>query len=200
MNDFDPKAKLTPKQVLLSLHVEADHDEALARSLDATDEELDAQLREAGIDPDDIDAPAQPAVVEAVPVDAPSGGGRFAVWLAAAAAAVTAFAGMGVLATGGVLAGSYAARPDAVDTHSPSPSQYANALAGTASPSSLDRARALRRDALAACDKKQWSDCTGRLDEAWRLDPAGENAPEIRAARALAAREIEEQESRAKQQ
>ncbi|AUX24620.1 uncharacterized protein SOCEGT47_051590 [Sorangium cellulosum] len=50
----------------------------------------------------------------------------------------------------------------------------------------LERARALRVDALRACDEAAWRRCLDRLDEAARLDAAGDGAPDIAAARARA--------------
>jgi hypothetical protein len=45
------------------------------------------------------------------------------------------------------------------------------------------RAAALRGEAYAACDTKRWTECTGKLDEAATLDPAGESDPRVVAAR-----------------
>lgn len=55
-------------------------------------------------------------------------------------------------------------------------------LAPTA-PSPLMRARELRADALRACEASAWQACLNRLDEAARLDPAGDAAPDVAAAR-----------------
>ncbi len=54
-------------------------------------------------------------------------------------------------------------------------------------PSPLLRARALRDDALHACDRGEWRACLDGLDEARGLDPEGNRAPAIGAARAAAA-------------
>lgn len=50
-------------------------------------------------------------------------------------------------------------------------------------PSPLDRARALRAEALRACDAQAWQECLRKLDEAAGLDPEGDRAPEVAAAR-----------------
>jgi DNA-directed RNA polymerase specialized sigma24 family protein len=50
-------------------------------------------------------------------------------------------------------------------------------------PSPLDRARALRADALRACDRSEWRACLDGLDEARGLDPDGDRAPAVGAAR-----------------
>jgi hypothetical protein len=55
----------------------------------------------------------------------------------------------------------------------------------------LDRARALRADALRACDEAAWQRCLDQLDEAARLDPAGDGAPDVAAARERARNALE---------
>ncbi|WP_437682502.1 RNA polymerase sigma factor [Sorangium sp. So ce131] len=50
----------------------------------------------------------------------------------------------------------------------------------------IDRARALRAEALRACDERAFRPCLDRLDEAARLDPPGDGAPDVAAARARA--------------
>lgn len=54
--------------------------------------------------------------------------------------------------------------------------------------SPLDRARALRADALRKCDQREWQGCVDGLDEAARLDPAGDTAREVVEARERAPR------------
>jgi RNA polymerase sigma factor (sigma-70 family) len=54
-------------------------------------------------------------------------------------------------------------------------------------PSPLDRARSLRADALRACDRGEWRPCLDGLDQARGLDPEGDAAPAVGAARARAA-------------
>ena len=58
-------------------------------------------------------------------------------------------------------------------------------------PSPLDRARALRAEAIQACDERAWERCLERLDEAAGLDPAGDAAREIVEARERARKAIE---------
>ncbi len=50
-------------------------------------------------------------------------------------------------------------------------------------PSRLERAARLRQVGLQACANGDFSDCENALDDAQRLDPSGENSPEVRAAR-----------------
>lgn len=54
-------------------------------------------------------------------------------------------------------------------------------------PSPNDRARALREDGLRACDRGEWRPCLEGLDGARSLDPIGDEAPAIGAARQRAA-------------
>lgn len=53
-------------------------------------------------------------------------------------------------------------------------------------PSSIERARALRDDAIAKCKREDWAGCLEGLDQARGLDPVGDQAPAIGAARAQA--------------
>jgi DNA-directed RNA polymerase specialized sigma24 family protein/outer membrane biosynthesis protein TonB len=50
------------------------------------------------------------------------------------------------------------------------------------------RAEELRKDGVELCAKSQWSDCVEKLDDAKRLDPAGDTRPEVRKAREDAAK------------
>jgi DNA-directed RNA polymerase specialized sigma24 family protein len=53
-------------------------------------------------------------------------------------------------------------------------------------PDSIDRARSLRADALEKCKREDWAGCLEGLDQARGLDPVGDQAPEIGAARSQA--------------
>jgi hypothetical protein len=50
-----------------------------------------------------------------------------------------------------------------------------------------ERAAELRAEGIAACENGRWSDCLERLDQAQAMDPAGDEAPEVREARRRAA-------------
>ena len=54
-------------------------------------------------------------------------------------------------------------------------------------PSSIERARALRADALERCKREEWAGCLEGLDQARGLDPVGDQEPAVGAARAQAA-------------
>lgn len=47
----------------------------------------------------------------------------------------------------------------------------------------IPRAAEIRKEALAKCLASEWKECLDKLDEAKRLDPAGDGRPEIREAR-----------------
>jgi DNA-directed RNA polymerase specialized sigma24 family protein len=49
-----------------------------------------------------------------------------------------------------------------------------------------ERAAELRHEAIAACETGDWEACLARLDRAAKLDPAGEEAPEVLQARRMA--------------
>ncbi|MEZ4219461.1 MAG: RNA polymerase sigma factor [Polyangiaceae bacterium] len=55
-------------------------------------------------------------------------------------------------------------------------------------PSPVERGQELRRRALEDCDAARWNECVRGLDEAKRLDPAGDTTPQVGAARARAAK------------
>jgi len=55
-------------------------------------------------------------------------------------------------------------------------------------PEELLRAQQLREDAFDACVRQEWRQCLERFDEAARLDPAGDRADDVRAARESAER------------
>jgi hypothetical protein len=50
-------------------------------------------------------------------------------------------------------------------------------------PTPEERAASARATAFAACDRAQWTTCQAKLDEARAIDPAGETAPRVVAAR-----------------
>jgi DNA-directed RNA polymerase specialized sigma24 family protein len=62
-------------------------------------------------------------------------------------------------------------------------------------PSDLERARTLRADALKRCEARSWRACLDGLDEAARLDPAGDQAESIQRARTEARSRLQEQEN-----
>ncbi len=56
-----------------------------------------------------------------------------------------------------------------------------------------ERAKEMRRVALVACDNAEWVTCLNGLNGARELDPEGDRAPEVGAARARAQEEIQKQ-------
>jgi len=101
-------------------------------------------------------------------------------WLAELAA-VAALAVLAVL-----LARLFRKDPDEV---APAPEPAPSVLPDVPSP--LDRARALRAEALEACGREAWADCLRKLDEAAGLDPVGDRASEVTEARDRARRSLE---------
>ena len=53
-------------------------------------------------------------------------------------------------------------------------------------------AAGLRRQAAAACDAEQWSECLAMLDQARASDPDGDETPAVRATRDRAVRGVHE--------
>jgi len=99
-----------------------------------------------------------------------------AVWLAAAVvgAVLLVFAFMNGAAIVAVFKGE-AIRPD---------DEW---LPWERAPTREERAASLREKAFAACDVAQWDPCQAKLDEARGIDPAGEEAPRVAAARSAIA-------------
>jgi hypothetical protein len=58
----------------------------------------------------------------------------------------------------------------------------------------LERAKALRNEAAITCQLQLWVRCGQKLDEATKLDPAGESDPRVQALRAV----VKEETSRPK--
>lgn len=99
-------------------------------------------------------------------------------WLAELAA-------VAALAVLGIVLWRVLRKPDEVEAIRPDDS------ASPLPESPLDRARSLRAEALRRCDEGDHSRCIEGLDEAMKLDPAGDSAPEVQAARAKARRALE---------
>jgi DNA-directed RNA polymerase specialized sigma24 family protein len=57
-------------------------------------------------------------------------------------------------------------------------------------PAPMERARALRAEASAACERGEWQPCLDRLDDAARLDPAGDSSLDVAALRTRARAEL----------
>jgi RNA polymerase sigma factor (sigma-70 family) len=66
-------------------------------------------------------------------------------------------------------------------------------------PSPLERARALRADALEKCAREAWKPCLDGLDEARALDAVGDAAPEVQDARARADRALRQDQEQPKE-
>jgi hypothetical protein len=58
---------------------------------------------------------------------------------------------------------------------------------GSAAATPRERAARLRDEAVAACGARDFAACEAKLDDAMRLDPAGESEPRVVAARAAIA-------------
>jgi hypothetical protein len=150
-----------------------------------SDADLDAQLAAAGFSPDDagklvddaLATPAKPAGLVVVPggVDSPRRPPRPARWpvFALAAAAV-------------VLSLLFWKRDDVVAFFAPHQEPIGPDREGPPrgpTPMQLEQARLLRSQALGDCEDEFWPECEDKLDRASKIDPAGETAPDVQAAR-----------------
>ncbi|MGH7297111.1 MAG: hypothetical protein ACRELB_19390, partial [Polyangiaceae bacterium] len=128
--------------------------------------------------------PAKPPVAKAADSPARSAARRWLVYGPVAAAAAVA-AVVGAMNAGAIVA-ALRGGPEAIGPDPnvlPPPTRSAPEPPPPVSP-----AVALRHDALEACAKKDWETCVVRLDRAKDLDPAGEDLPEVKAARAQLAK------------
>jgi hypothetical protein len=172
-------SKRTPAEAWRALQAWAGDDE-IERVAALSDAELDSELRKLGADPVAVRAEGEPWREQAVlaarqprpkaPVvpRKPARRTRWAVWLAAATlgAVVVAFAAMNGPAIVTQFKAADDIRPDE---------------GGLAPPSLVARRRAeeLRNEAAEACERKLWGTCESRLDEANKLDPAGETQERV---------------------
>ncbi len=174
--------KRSPAEVWRALE-KASTDAEVGRIDAMTDDELDAELRAAGIDPADaakigvdvlatVPASSDGGVASGVPArtggseakptrDEAPRGRRSVYWIAGLAAAAVV---IGVMVT----------RPSS------------GPWVGTGHPeteAALKKAADLRERAFGACDQGYWAACEDALNAARTLDPAGEAAPRVVAAR-----------------
>jgi uncharacterized protein YjiS (DUF1127 family) len=144
-----------------------------------SEEDIDRELRDAGIEPEEAVKVVQRAVEEAGEKSSRAAGPA-APPLAQAPAANQkkrwspgAIAAMGAVAlAAGVLLVVAMQQPDGVAHGRPDDAA-----------TTQERAAKLREEAYEACDARAWAVCDGKLDEARSLDPAGESDPRVIAAR-----------------
>ena len=164
---MNPPRKRTDAEVWRAL--EAAPETELARIDALSDDELDRELREAGVSPElaaSIVSPRAPAVARP-PAVAPRRA-RAWRWVALAAGVALVIAASGRRREIALWFGHEPIGPDTAQT-----------------PDSVlaERAARLRRDALGMCEQGFWDLCERKLNEARKLDPAGESQPQVQAAR-----------------
>jgi hypothetical protein len=173
--------KPTPEEVLKAIE-EPDPDEEMERVLAMTPEQRRAELEAAGVDMKELHAKADAMHERLVQAAAEGKTGetaeqpqvrslrpkppRRSIVNLAAAASLVAVAG-GAFYT--------------VATRPPGP--------GVTSPD-LETAAGLRKRALDACSREQWTECLAGLDQAKGLDPAGDDAAAVQAARRRAGQAV----------
>jgi hypothetical protein len=153
----------TPEEILKLLEEQGLEDE-MREVASMSDRELDDELRKSGIAPRTVSDAVRSLrslqdEVHAKPVsEHKRPRSHYVAWTAIAAVAAVAFALL--------------IRPH-------------DERVGAGNPGARQAAK-LRDEAYAACDRAAWAPCEAKLDEAKRLDPAGDTAPEVRAARRAA--------------
>jgi hypothetical protein len=185
-------AKRTTAQVWQALEAGADEAE-LARIAALDEDALDRELIAAGIDPaeaaevgnDVLQAASSDAHVPAAATSRPRAVDRpdrpkrqtrsapaevhWATWVAMAAVVVLVLT-------------AFSKRREIEAWFEP-PHIEKDREAPPREPTPEERAAKLREDAYASCRDTLWAQCRNRLDEAQKLDPAGEADPRVQAAR-----------------
>ena len=188
-------AKRTPEEILRSIE-EPTLDEEIESVLAMTPEQRRAELEAAGFDMKELHAKADEWTEkleekEKAPPRAKAPKGRPPMpettrrlppvfWFAAATVAAAAAGGL-----------VYALAHPGAPPPAPSPSAPSSAPAPELPSQRLIAASDLRRHAFAECEASHWPECIARFDDARMLDPAGDQAPEVQAARANARDELE---------
>ena len=201
--------KRTPAQIWKELEKEAREEEEIEKIASLSDAELDAELAAGGFDVakeraearavrEDLErrvaarkkaaetepekeAPrpkTRPRLPEPEPRRLPP-----VVWFAAATIAAAAAGGL-------VYALTHPSAPPPV----PSPPAPSSAPAPVIPSQRLIAASDMRRRAFAECEASRWAECIARFDDARMMDPAGDRAPEVQAAREKASIELERKE------
>lgn len=189
--------KPTPQQVWQQLLDEAG-DDAIEAVLALTPEQVEAELAGAGFDVaeerakaerflEDLAAGGQTAAqaVEAVapgpPAPLAARRRRPRTALVLLAAATTAAAAGGLV---------YSVLHPHPNPPAPSPEPSPSPVPAPTAVPDLVAASDLRQKAFAACEARRWSDCLADLDRARALDPAGDDAPDVRSTREKALRAL----------
>lgn len=158
---MNPPRKRTDAEVWRAL--EAAPEAELARIDALSDDELDRELRDAGISPERAASVVRPPA-RAVALR------RAHAWAWVALAAGVA------LVIGGTVRRREIARWFGHEPIGPDTEQTPDSVLA-------ERAARLRHDALGVCEQGFWYECETKLNEARKLDPAGESQPQVQAAR-----------------
>lgn len=188
--------KRTAEETLEALERQAAEDE-MDRILALGDAELDAELAAEGFDPAEEraegarfgeqlagealaaegaavavegGAEAGPKVAQVVPITRPRRS-AFVVWLVAAAFA--ALVGLVGVTQGAAIATWFKGKPEPVEPILPD-----NEKAAPPTPHEL--AEKMRDEAEKGCANREWGTCTDRLNDAKKLDPAGESEDRVK--------------------
>jgi hypothetical protein len=184
--------KRSPEQILAALD-EGDLADEAERVASLSEADVDRELVDAGLDPARVRADAQ-GVFESAMQKRAEVQRKTAPWSPPNGARVVAFdvrARPGRVSRASAIwigaAAVAASVAFAVTLGSPAVVAWWRAGlggGGEAAPApGYRRAERLRGEAQASCAKAQWSACEASLDDARRLDPAGETAPDVKALR-----------------
>jgi len=195
-------SKPTPGEVWKQIVRDARDDEEIEKLAAMTGPELDEELADAGFDVDEVRADAnalreklersvaerkakeaaarvpvrstRPQAVRPPPRRMPP-----MVWFVAATVGAAAAGGLVYALThpGGTPVPAPPAPPSSVPAHEPAPED-------------LIAASDLRRRAFGDCASRRWAECLAGLDDARKLDPAGERSPAVQMTRQQAEHQL----------
>jgi hypothetical protein len=164
-DDFEDSAKLSPEELAAELRAKGADPDRLRASIDAL-------LAEAGVQPAAPAAPAPPAKVVSLAAARESRTRR--LWPLLVAAALVLF-----VLGGGVATVAYLQREP------PPPGPVPLPTAPPLPPEEI-AANALRKEAFDLCGRKAFGPCLDKLDEAAKLDPRGDKSQAVQDVRGVA--------------
>ena len=184
---------LSPAETMRAIAEQAARD-AIDEVTSLPEGAVDAELKAAGVDPAEAERRAMAAIeaalagaggaaeapaskVVTLPKAAARAPSRRWVVVGSIAAAAAVAATVGAMNAGRIVealrGGPEPIRPD----------EYPPPTATRREPTPVDKATALRDKAFESCSAHDWDLCAQRLDDAKAMDPAGEERPEVIAAR-----------------
>jgi len=171
-------SKPTPGEIWKQIVRDARDDEEIEKLAAMTGPELDTELAEAGIDPEEVRADAN-ALREKLERSVAERKAKEAAARVSVRSTRPQPGGLVYALThpGGTPVPAPPAPPSSVPAHEPAPED-------------LIAASDLRRRAFGDCASRRWAECLAGLDDARKLDPAGERSPAVQMTRQQAEHQL----------